>query len=185
MKKKLTGKLNKNINDSTKKILVVDPSYKYKRYWRLINNYFYCAISISFILFLNISIFSLIQKNLDVVKILGMVFGFLSLGLLTVAWILIIFFNGPIKYTNQSQNKLKKLYEKQNKLMISYRIIFFSLTIIPTFMLIFATNIIDLYFIECIFTIYLALSLFTILAIIVILIYINYLKNKKTMYESI
>ena len=166
-------------NDLTKKILTIDPSYKYKKYWRLISNYFYCVISISFILFLNISIFTLIQKNLYVIKILGTVFGFLSLGLLTIAWILIIFFNAPIKYTNHSYNQLKKIYKNQNKIMFFYRIFFFSLTIIPTFMLIFATNAIDQYFTGCVITIYVAFSLFIVLAIITIIIYISYLNNKK------
>ncbi len=188
MEQSTTNNFNQNIENFPiveRKILALDSSYKWKKIWKIIDIYFYCAICISFALFLISAIFFSLQRNFNLIKNLGMIFGFLSLGILAVSWMLIIFFKGPIKFINHSQKQLEELHKKQNKIMIIFRIIFFSLTTIPTFMLIIACIIIAHYYIACLITIYISFFLFIAFGSGAIILYANYLKNKKMMHECV
>ena len=174
---------NKFVNE--RKLLALDASYKWKKYWKVINIYFYIAVAISLALFITAAIIFPQQNDFNNVKTLGMVFGFISLAFLTIAWVLNIFFNAPIKYINSSQKCLEQLHIKQKRIMIFYRIIFFSLTTLPTFTLIIATNIIDRYYTGSIIAIYTSLGVFIGLAIATICIHIAYIKNKQAMYKCV
>ncbi len=188
MEPSITNNFNQcpeNFSKLERKILVLDPSYRWKKMWKLIDIYFYCAICISFILFLISSIIFSLQRNFNLIKNLGMVFGFLSLGILAISWMLIIFFKGPIKFINHSQRQLEELHKKQNRIMNILRIIFFCLTTIPTFMLIIACVVISHYYIPCLITVYVSFFLFVVFASGAIILYVNYLKNKKMMHECI
>ena len=188
MKTKPIKNLNSNTNDkfvNERKLLTFDASYRWKKYWKIINIYFYIATAIGLGLFITAAIIYPQQNDLNKVKILGMIFGFISLAFLAIAWILNVFFNAPIKYISNSQKYLEPLYIRQKQIMIFYRIIFFSLTTIPTFTLIIGTNIINRYYAASIATIYASLGVFIGLAIITILIHIAYIRNKQAMYKLV
>lgn len=188
MNTKPTENLNLNIDNKVvneRKLLALDPSYRWKKYWKIINIYFYIAITIGLILFITAAIVCPHQNDFNKVKTLGMIFGFISLAFLAISWVANIFFNAPIKYINVSQKYLEPLHIKQKKIMIFYRIIFFSLTTIPTFTLVIATNIIDRYYVGSIATIYASLGVYIAFAIATICIQIAYIKNKQAMYKHV
>lgn len=188
MKNKPIENLNSNTDKkfvNERKLLALDASYKWKKYWKVINIYFYVAVAISLALFITAAIIFPQQNDFNKTKTLGMVFGFISLSFLAIAWVLNIFFNAPIRYINSSQKYLEPLHIKQKLIMIFYRIIFFSLTTLPTFTLIIATNIIDRYYTGSIAAIYTSLGAFIVLAIITICVHIAYIKNKQAMYKCV
>lgn len=188
MKTKPIKNVNSNTEDkfvNERKLLAFDASYRWKKYWKIINIYFYIANAIGLGLFITAAIIYPQQNDLNKAKILGMVFGFISLAFLAIAWILNVFFNSPIKYISNSQKYLQQLYTRQKQIMIFYRIIFFSLTTIPTFTLVIGTNIIDRYYTASIATIYASLGVFIGLAIITIWIHIAYIRNKQAMYKLV
>ena len=188
MKTKPIENLNSNTDNNfvnERKLLALDASYKWKKYRKVINIYFYVTVAIGLALFITAAIIFPHQNDFNKVKTLGMVFGFISLAFLAITWVLNIFFNAPIKYINSSQKCLEPLHIKQKKIMIFYRIVFFSLTTLPTFTLIIATNIIDRYYIGSIAAIYASLGVFICLAIITICIHVAYIKNKQAMYKCV
>ena len=188
MKIKPIKNLNSNTSDkfvNERKLLAFDASYRWKKYWKIFNIYFYIATAIGLGLFITAAIICPQQNDLNKVKTLGMIFGFISLSFLVIAWLLNIFLNAPIKYINHSQKYLEHLYIRQNQIMIFYRIIFFSLTTIPTFTLIIGVNIINRYYAASIATIYASLGVFISLVIITICIHVAYIRNKQAMYKLV
>ena len=121
MKTKPIENLNSNTDNNfvnERKLLALDASYKWKKYWKVINIYFYVTVAIGLALFITAAIIFPHQNDFNKVKTLGMVFGFISLAFLAITWVLNIFFNAPIKYINSSQKCLEPLHIKQKKIMI-------------------------------------------------------------------
>ena len=125
---------NKNINqeidelvEKERKLRQIDRSYRFRKSWKAINIFFYASMGIGFALFLFSTIFFTISKDYDLIKVLGMIFGFLSLGLSSICWLLFAFLNSPIKTINKPNTETNLVIRKQNKLMLANRILFFNL----------------------------------------------------------
>ena len=177
---------NKNINqeidklvEKERKLRQIDRSYRFRKSWKAINIFFYASMGIGFVLFLFSTIFFTISKDYDLIKVLGMVFGFLSLGLSSISWLLFAFLNSPIKTINKPNTETNLVIRKQNKLMLANRILFFSLTIVPTLMLVLVSNVFGKYPQPCLIVTYFSLVIFALLVIAVIIINLHYQKTKK------
>lgn len=183
---------NKNINqeidelvEKERKLRQIDRSYRFIKLWKPINILFYVSMAIGFGLFLFSTIFFTVTNDYNLIKVLGMVFGFISLGLSAINWLLLVFLNSPIRMIKKPNDETNLLIKKQNKLMLANRILFFSLTIIPTLMLILASNVFGIYPQPCLIFIYLSLVIFTLLGIATIIINIYYQKTKKQILNYI
>ena len=183
---------NKNINqeidelvEKERKLRQIDSSYQFRKSWKAINIFFYASTGIGFVLFLFSTIFFTISKDYDLIKVLGIVFGFLSFGLSSISWLLFAFLNTPIKTINKPNTETNLLIRKQNKLMLANRILFFSLAIVPTLMLVLASNVFGKYAQPCLIVTYFSLVIFTLLVIAVIIINLHYQKTKKQILDYI
>ena len=183
---------NKNINqeidelvEKERKLRQIDHSYRFQKSWKAINIFFYASMGIGFVLFLFSTIFFTISKDYDLIKVLGMIFGFLSLGLSSICWLLFAFLNSPIKTINKPNTETNLVIRKQNKLMLANKILFFSLTIVPTIMLVLASNVFGKYAQPCLIVTYFSLVIFTLFAIAVIIINLHYQKTKKQILDYI
>ena len=177
MKTKPIENLNSNTDNNfvnERKLLALDASYKWKKYWKVISIYFYVIVAIGLALFITAAIIFPRQNDFNkvffwwigvkVIDLKGFIVFILNFSFLwkSLIFVFLFFF-----------------------IMIFYRIVFFSLTTLPTFTLIIATNIIDRYYIGSIAAIYASLGVFICLAIITICIHVAYIKNKQAMYKCV
>lgn len=183
---------NRNINleidklvEKERKLRQIDHSYRFKKLWKSINIFFYVSITIGFVLFLFSTIFFTITSDYNLFKVLGTAFGFTSLALSAVSWLLLAYLNSPIRIVNKPNDETNLLIKKQNKLMLANRILFFSLTIVPTLMLVLSSNVFETYPQTCLIFTYCSIVIFTILGAAVIIINIYYQKIKKQILNYI